>query len=428
MRVATCVDPKAGDDEPRGHSRERREPEPGSVGSGVPVCTFEHLTLACLDAAAGTATVDEMWGRVTPDQVERLLERVTPEDLVGRPVLIALWARLHAHRGRPDQALTASRVACTLVSPDTNQQFTDAEEQFQRTLATGPDESAARMAEKQTEAHPGDLLTKRLAQESVPFSITMFGGLEVYYLGKPLNLARWRNNKARNLLVSIAIEQGREVSRDLILDRLWPSRDLSSALNNFYVTWNAMKRTLMDGIDSDAGPVQFPIVNCGQRCAVLLAECQLDLNDFDACIRSARASLAGQRIPEALRHLAILTRIYRGELLSGDTFYEWVVPYREHYRAQFLDAMILGSTVALDERAPDLAMTFALKGLAADRFNEQLTQCYIRACIASGRREDGIRAYHRCRTYLSEELGLDPSAGMRSLYQELIEDESVSRR
>jgi len=381
--------------------------------------------MEALDARLATASVAECWSNLDHSEVSWWCEHVAPTDLVKRPALIALWARAHEDAGRMEDALTASRVACSLVDPDVASPFIEAEEQFQRELIerTGgapqeegpvPDQATLRLQQDGLGAKPS------ATTEGPLYYVTLFGGLEVQVGGTTIDLTRWRNNKARTLLVSILIEQGREVSRDVLLDRLWPGRDLPSALNNFYVTWNAMKRALIPEAQEDGTVLPMPVVNAGQRCSLVRSRCQLDLDDFDEHLSAARSEAGSGDASEALRCFLKLATVYRGQLLCGDVYAEWIAPYREYYRTQFLDAMVQASTLAAEHGSNELALMFSIRGLAVDSHSEAATACFMRACMLMGKREDGIRAYHQCRNYLSEELGLDPSEKMQDLYREII--------
>lgn len=255
------------------------------------------------------------------------------------------------------------------------------------------------------------------------YEIRVFGGLEISVAGRPVDLERWRKNKARALFLSVVLEQGRDVSRDLIMERLWPRLDARAATNNYYVTWNGVKRLLSECVAAARETVPMPIANSGQRCSLRRDLVKLDLDAFDAACVAGRTARATGDSAGALDAYTKLKSIYRGDLLPGDTGIEWLVPYREYYRGQFVDAMGLAARTAIDAKRPGEAHPFITRGLSCDRFAEALYELSVEASIEAGHRDEGIRAYLRCRSVLAEEYGLDPSKRMQSLYRRLLEME-----
>lgn len=274
-------------------------------------------------------------------------------------------------------------------------------------------------------ADPPHLPDVEISSRSPLYVVRLFGGLEVSVAGAVVDLERWRKNKARALFLSVVLEQGRDVSRDAILERLWPQLDAASATNNYYVTWNGVKRVLgCANVGDSSGPLPMPIANSGQRCSLRREICRTDLDVFDDALAASREARLRGDGRQALSAFGDLVAVYRGDLLPGDTSCDWIEPYREYYRSQFVDAMGAAARTAIDVGSPSEALSFVTRGLAVDRFAEALYELAIEASIVGGRRDEGIRAYLRCRSLFAEEYGLDPSRRMQALYTRLLEMET----
>ena len=346
-----------------------------------------------------------------------LCESLATEDLVDRPGLLARWARAKAFRGDYADAISTSRIAASLAFEPNLEWFRVGEEAFQR-------EVSQRMS---ADAHAAAVSTAGASTSPVrqdapvttdTFSIQVLGGLEIRHGGRLVDTTGWGKNKARMLFLALILEQGRDVPRDLLLERFWPRLTSEIALNNFYVTWNGIKRTL--GTRGRIGDPLMPVQNAGLRCAMLRDRCRVDLDDFLDTIGAARAARAAGDTSGALALYREVARIYRGDVLPGDVDAEWIAPYREAFHTQFLDAMAAAGRVAIDCGEPEEASWFANRGLRADGEREALFELVVEASIVTGRRDEGIRAYMRCRNMLAEEYGLDPSMRLQELYQRLL--------
>ncbi|NJN85941.1 MAG: AAA family ATPase [Leptolyngbyaceae cyanobacterium SL_7_1] len=75
------------------------------------------------------------------------------------------------------------------------------------------------------------------------------------------------------------------------------------------------------------------------------------------------------------------------------------------------------------------ALNYAQQLLRVDSFNEATYCSLMRLYHQNGDRANALQVYHRCMTVLREELGVDPSASTRKLYEQLLlEDEVVQQK
>ncbi|MCL2655220.1 MAG: tetratricopeptide repeat protein [Coriobacteriia bacterium] len=253
--------------------------------------------------------------------------------------------------------------------------------------------------------------------------IQLFGGLQVRRHGDCLDLDHLRRAKVRDLIVILALARGREISRDLIVERLWPQQNFSRSLNSFYVVWNALKKVfLADGTPLPSylySPEQFPFSNAGGRCSLLMDYCDLDLNTFDQLVCRAREAAYQGQGEACLKYANELMALYSDEILPADLESEQLNYVRLHYQKTFVDVMLLAARLALTQRRAQAALPFIERGLAAGPSCEELYRLAMHAYALEGRRDDSLRAYHRCRKNLARELGIEPSTELSELFAQL---------
>lgn len=249
--------------------------------------------------------------------------------------------------------------------------------------------------------------------------VRMFGGLVVNVGGRGVSDRDWRKRKARILFCMLAVRNGQEVARDRLFEHLWPDMDEERARGNMYVVWSAIKSALNDS-ESDRKRKCPYVESLGGVCRSVRDHVRTDVGAFDDEVARARAATASGNRGAALSSYRALVDIYQGELLPGDLYDDWFGPLREHYRIEFIDAMVSATRILLDEGDPFTALMYARRALQQDSSREDLYQQVLRCQIAAGQRSSAIDTYMVCKARLSEDLGLDPSPETRALYGDIL--------
>jgi DNA-binding SARP family transcriptional activator len=127
--------------------------------------------------------------------------------------------------------------------------------------------------------------------------------------------------------------------------------------------------------------------------------------------------------PEALAQAAAL---YRGDLLTGFAldeapFEEWLVRERERLRELVVEALarLLAHQRAVGGKAEEAVHT-ALQLLGLDPLQEPVHRTLMRLYADGGRRGAALRQYQQCVAALQRDLGIEPEAETKLLYQEIL--------
>lgn len=255
--------------------------------------------------------------------------------------------------------------------------------------------------------------------------VHLFGGLEVLAGERPVVERDWRKRKARLLFSRLVIERGRELSRDVILEALWPEMPESNARNNFYVVWSTMKSALTSPEERDAG---CPYIESTRgRCRIVRDAVRSDIDQFEELDARARKAESEGNLDDAINALQELMTVYRGDLLPGDIYDDWFAEAREEYRRRFLGAMLLGANLLLEADDPLEALIFIRRAMQVDRYREDLYQMALRCHVAAGQRSAAIETYIKCKTELAEMYGLDPCDETMRIYDEVLAMEEKPR-
>src|SRR5262245_44258068 len=126
--------------------------------------------------------------------------------------------------------------------------------------------------------------------------------------------------------------------------------------------------------------------------------------------------------PQALEHAA---ELYRGDLLLGfnvnqPLFEEWLLAERERLREMALEALLRLLTYQTKAAGAERAIQTAVRLLGLDPLQETVHRTLMQLYARQGRRGAALKQYQVCVGVLQRELGTEPEAETKQLYQELL--------
>jgi len=289
---------------------------------------------------------------------------------------------------------------------------------------TGPAETAE---EEDAEEAPTGAVASAAAPSMATHLITLHllrdGLLGVAVAGRPVadgndGLA----GQPRELLAYLALQRGRPVPRDRILEALWPDNDPAKSISSFHKALHLLRK----GLAAQAGlPPGLMIVTERQGEYLLAPEAVwVDALAFEEALdQAARAAQAGQED----RHGALLRRaldLYGGALL-GDQVPDWAAEERRRLHDRYLDAVRALST--WHEGHGDLASALVLALRLADA--DPLTEAYHRRVMRLqgqvGDHDAVQRRYALLCDILRTELRASPSKLTQAVYARSMEQEEA---
>jgi DNA-binding SARP family transcriptional activator len=201
--------------------------------------------------------------------------------------------------------------------------------------------------------------------------LRLLGGFEVLVDGVSVPETAWSYGRAKDLVKLLALAPAHRLSRDQVVESMWPQLDPDAGVSNLHKAAHHARRALGD----PAGVV----LREGQVLLAPGARVETDVELFE-------------QTPDPDR--------YGGELLPEDRYAEWAEERRERLRATYLEAL---RTAGLWDQ---------LAGV--DASDEEAQRAVMRGRLAAGDRAGALRAFERLRSAL-DELGLTPEVETLSL-------------
>lgn len=256
--------------------------------------------------------------------------------------------------------------------------------------------------------------------------IFCFGTFEVFRGETRVSDSEWQSRQVKNLLKYVVLQRHRPVSRDELIEVLWPDLSPERAAANLWSAVYVLRRCLEPGLKKGN---ESRFILCRRNNYYRFnteAPYWLDVEEFEERFRlleeAPHGSLEGtiQRLEESIG-------VYRGHLLEEDHDEGWVAPLRLRYRESYLEILeTLARLYVGKGNQEDRALRFLRLAVEVDSIRESAHFQIMRLYAATGRRVLALRQFDSCRRALHEHLGIDPSPEMESYYRALLDGEVVS--
>lgn len=234
----------------------------------------------------------------------------------------------------------------------------------------------------------------------VRIRIETLGAFRVVVRGAAVPASAWRSMKARTLLKILVSRRGRAVSREQLMDLLWPGERPNALGNRFNVIVSTV-RAVLDPLRSE-GDV---ILADAESVRLAAEEVTVDVEEFlvDAAEGLRLARIGGD---DARRVLERAEARFAGDYLEEDPYDDWAMALRDEARTAYREvAAALAHHARANDRF-DEAVRYLLRMLEHDPFDEGAHLALISALAEAGRHGEARRHY---RAYCArmDELGVE---------------------
>jgi DNA-binding SARP family transcriptional activator len=238
-------------------------------------------------------------------------------------------------------------------------------------------------------------------------------------------LANVVSDKARVLLAYMAIEESRPHRREALATMLWPNRPEATARTNLRQTLHRLRKSLGDiGRNHPFLLVTYQDIQLNWE-----SDCWVDVVEFSRTIKSC-PTYSHPKPPDCetlFRKLHVAADLYKGDLLPGFSlpdcpdFDWWLLTRQEEFHRQAI--VILDILAYHYEMRKDYPLTceFSQRAIELEPWREISHRKKMRALALSGQLTAATHQYEICRQILAKELGVEPSAKTKRLYQQICE-------
>ena len=232
--------------------------------------------------------------------------------------------------------------------------------------------------------------------------------------GTPIDVGGAR---LRTLLARLALDAGRPVSPETLIDGLWGGSPPADAANALQSLVSRLRRALGDSARLTSGSGGY----------VLNVE-SVDAARFEELAAQGRRELAAGRYAEASAVLGEALGLWQGEALSDVVD----APFAQAPATRLAELRLAAIEDRFEAelelgRHADVLADLETAG-AEHPLRERLAGLRMRALYAAGRQSDALAVFERTRAILADELGVDPSAELNDVHLKVLRGEITTAR
>jgi len=246
-------------------------------------------------------------------------------------------------------------------------------------------------------------------------AVRCFGRFEVYREGLPID--RWRRGKAKTLLKLLVVRR-QPVSRDALVDLLWPEADPQFAVNGLRVALHALRQVLGPRGEDDGAGGDFVVLQGGNYLLNPEVGVWVDADQFSEHFEAGRR-LERRQPAEAIHQYELAEALYRDDYLVEDLYEDWTLVRREELKDQYL--MVLAKLADHCFHAGDAegCIVRCHRILQKDACREDAYRRLMRCYARLGQRSQARHWYDVCVRTLRREMDAEPCEQTIRLYQRI---------
>ena len=240
--------------------------------------------------------------------------------------------------------------------------------------------------------------------------VRCLGNFSVYLGGEEITQERWVSAKARDLLAFFVTFRGDRIPTEKVFESIWaekPGRGMTAFHTALSRLRNALKK-------QEPTP-RFILVEAGEY-HLDAARFNIDVDEFDAALANARASVDGET---AVRWLEQATSLYQGDYLQN-LYYDWLFPERRRISQEYLGMLRQLADYHFTHERYTRSLDLLHRALRMDNLLEDLHCQVMRVYTALGDRAGLMRQYQELIEILAEDMGIEPLPTTKKLYERLL--------
>jgi len=249
-----------------------------------------------------------------------------------------------------------------------------------------------------------------------PIKLRLFGKLDVSMNGVSIRNKHLSRTKIRRFLAYLVLNQPRVVSRESLVEYLWPYLDAERAQKNLYTSWFMLAR----GLGSERVRDCPYLLRNGEIYQLNPELVLTDVEQFETLVRTV---LFGKfNLDDHTRSILELEVLYKDSLVADIPADSFISAKMAAFRSKMVDVLLLETRQLRTAGEVEKALFCVQSAYELDETREDVFRELMDTQFEAGQRTMAMQTYFSCKQYLADELGILPSKRTTALYQDLLLD------
>lgn len=241
----------------------------------------------------------------------------------------------------------------------------------------------------------------RKEPQSSKLQIRCFGRFRMGWEGQePI---KWRIEKARELFAYLLQNQSRNISKDELMDKLWPEDSPEKAVKQLYNSTYYIRKALNSyGIDRT-------LISINNSYYLKLGPVNWDVGRY--------CELSENNLEDRHKALEEMEALYVGDYLEGE-FYPWSDFERERLAKLYNQCVIELSKNYMNEKKYDQACNVLLKAYNKNPYWEEISELLLKLYKKTGNKSSAMKHCNAYAALIKEDLGISPDKRLQELVRQ----------
>jgi LuxR family maltose regulon positive regulatory protein len=249
--------------------------------------------------------------------------------------------------------------------------------------------------------------------------VCLLGRFRLEIDGRLVPETAWKTRKVAGVFKYLLLHRDQVIARDRLMELFWPDSDQQAASLSLRAALHELRKLLVQYGIPAAGRAALIQSQRGSLVLKTGGRLSLDIDQFISLYNnlhgvmpltpdaSADSSAAVNEINGRIDREQMVS-LYRGNLLDGDEYFDWIFPVREEMMSRFIEVAVSLAAVYMNQGEYDRAEGLLQKALTAGSCNEEVCFCLIKLYATTNRRDRAAKLYADFARRLQEELGIQP--------------------
>ena len=213
----------------------------------------------------------------------------------------------------------------------------------------------------------------------------------VFLPGPEESEVKWRTKKAQELFAYLFHLQGKGVSKDVLIELLWPEAGAKNAIALFHTTLYSIRQTFsQEGLED-------LIAYEKKKYSLQMQLVDSDLEELTSYFKDSKAC---EEEPERI------IQLYPGRYM-GNSGYLWSYGMAKELENKYFKVLQSGAVKRTSQKQPEAAIPFLQRIIEVDPYNEDIVSQLIVCLYQSGKQSEAKQQYDRMQKLYREDLELD---------------------
>ena len=232
----------------------------------------------------------------------------------------------------------------------------------------------------------------------------------------------WHRPIVQRLFQFSALNAGQSVSKDRILEALWPDSDSDKAWGTFRTVYSRLRKLLEPAMQPKTA--NRYITQRGETFQLRAELVRLDVTEFVAVVTAVLQARQPAEPPHLPAELLTALENY-APLLPSLPYADWLLEPRQKLAELYIEGCLYVARAHLARAELTQAITWGRRTVDVAPWLEEAYQLLLRAYARQGQRTLALRIYDEAVANLQDELTISPSSETERLAERLRRGEPI---